>query len=112
MIFSISKGPSRYSLIYFPPELGKMIMRNELKETTDIILLVEKKLQTKIHHAHQTMDIRLADKIISKYLSIKQKTPLFAMERHYKSRDGSPIFLSINYCRPDLYKFNIELTRT
>jgi len=112
MIFSISKGPSRYSLIYFPPELGKMIMRNELKETTEIILLVEKKLQTKIHHAHQTMDIRLADKIISKYLSIKQKTPIFAMERHYRSRDGSPLFMSLNYCRPDLYKFGIELTRT
>ncbi len=112
VIFSTPKGPSRYSLIYFPPELGKMIMRYDLKESTDIILLVENKLQTKIHHAHQTMDIQLADQKVSKYLSIRQKTPIFSMERHYLSRDGSPIFLSFNHCRPDLYKFKIELTRT
>lgn len=112
MIFSIPKGPSRYSLIYFPPDLGEMILRSELKETTEIILLVEKKLQARIHHAHQTMDIRLADKAISKYLSVKQKTPIFFMERHYIARDGSLIFMSLNYCRPDLYKFKIELTRT
>jgi len=112
MVFSIPKGPSRYSLIYFPPELGKRIMRYDLKESTDIILLVEKKLQTKIHHAHQTMGIQLADPKVSKYLSVRKKTPIFAMERHYLSRDGSPIFLSFNYCRPDLYKFKIELTRT
>jgi len=112
MIFSIPKGPSRYSLIYFPPDLGEMILRSELRETTEIILLVEKKLQARIHHAHQTMDIRLADKMISKYLSVKQKTPIFFMERHYIARDGSLIFMSLNYCRPDLYKFKIELTRT
>jgi GntR family transcriptional regulator len=112
MIFSNPKGPSRYSLIYLPHALGKMILRDELKETTEIILLVEEKLQTKIHHAYQTMDIRLADKVISKYLSIKQKTPIFVMERHYMSRDGSSLFMSLNYCRPDLYKFRIELTRT
>jgi GntR family transcriptional regulator len=112
MIFSIPKGPSRYSLIYFPPDLGEMILRSELRETTEIILLVEKKLQARIHHAHQTMDIRLADKKISKYLSVKQKTPIFFMERHYIARDGSLIFMSLNYCRPDLYKFKIELTRT
>lgn len=112
MIFSIPKGPSRCSLIYFPPDLGEMILRSELKETTEIILLVEKKLQARIHHAHQTMDIRLADKAISKHLSVKQKTPIFFMERHYIARDGSLIFMSLNYCRPDLYKFKIELTRT
>jgi GntR family transcriptional regulator len=112
LIFFIPKGPSRYSIFYFPPDLGKMIFRNELKETTDIILFVEKKLQTRIHHAHQTMDVRLADKPIAKYLSIRQRTPIFVMERHYIARDGSPMFISVNYCRPDLYKFRIELTRT
>lgn len=111
MIFSISKGPSRYSLIYFPPELGKMIRRYDLKESTDIILLVEKKLQTRIHHAHQSMQIRLADQKVAKYLSVKRRTPIFFMERHYLAKDGSPIFMSFNYCRPDLYEFKIELTR-
>ena len=112
MIFSIPKGPSRYSLIYFPPDLGGMILRSELRETTEIILLVEKKLQARIHHARQTMDIRLADRKISRYLSVKQKTPIFFMERHYVAMDGSVLFMSLNYCRPDLYKFKIELTRT
>jgi GntR family transcriptional regulator len=111
VIFSTPKGPSRCSLIYFPPELGKMIRRYDLRESTDIILLVENKLQTKIHHAHQTMQIRLADQKVAKYLSVKQRTPIFFMERHYLAKDGSPIFMSFNYCRPDLYEFKIELTR-
>jgi GntR family transcriptional regulator len=112
VIFSIPKGPSRYTLFYFPPHLGKLILRNELKETTEVLLLVENKLQTKIHHASQTIDIMLADNTTAKYLSIAPRTPIFVIERHYFARDGSPMYLSISYCRPDLYKFKIELTRT
>jgi len=88
MIFSISKGLLVTPLSIFLLN-GKMIMRNELKETTDIILLVEKKLQTKIHHAPKPW---ISDWLINHFkISLDQtKDALFAMERHYKSRDGSP----------------------
>jgi GntR family transcriptional regulator len=112
LIFSSSKGPTRYTVFYLPPNLGKMISRNELKETTEIILLAEERSKTKIHHAHQSVNITLADPKTAKYLSIKERTPIFVMERHYYARNRSPIFMSISYCRPDLYKFQIELTRT
>jgi GntR family transcriptional regulator, N-acetylglucosamine utilization regulator len=111
VIFSSSKGATRYSVLYLPPHLGKMISRDELKDTTEIILLAEEKSKTKIHHAHQSMNIALADARISKYLSIEQKTPIFVIERQYYARNRSPIYMSISYCRPDLYKFKIELVR-
>jgi GntR family transcriptional regulator len=111
VIFSSSKGATRYSILYLPHHLGKMISRSEIKETTEIILLIEEKSKTKIHHAHQSMDITLADARISKYLSIEQKTPIFVIERQYYARNRSPIYMSISYCRPDLYKFKIELAR-
>ena len=111
VVFSSSKGATRYTIFYLPLHLGKMISRSEIKETTEMILLVEEKSNTKIHHAHQSMNIALADARISEYLSIEQKTPIFVIEREYYARNRSPIYMSISYCRPDLYKFKIELTR-
>lgn len=111
VVFSSSKGATRYSVFYLPSPLGKMISRSELKDTTEMILLVEEKSKTKIHHAHQSMAIALADAKISKCLSIEPKTPIFVIERQYYARNRVPIYMSTSYCRPDRYKFKIELTR-
>lgn len=111
VIFSSSKGVTRYSVLYLPYPLGKMISRSELKDTTEVILLVEEKSKTKIHHAYQSMNIALVDERISKYLSIERKTPIFVIERQYYARNRSPLYMSISHCRPDLYKFKIELAR-
>src|SRR4030042_4030984 len=54
----IPKGPFGYSFIYFQPDLGRMILRNELeelKETTEMIHFVEEKLKTQVHRANQTI---------------------------------------------------------
>jgi GntR family transcriptional regulator len=111
VVFSSSKGATRYSVFYLPPHLGKMISRSEIKETTEIILLVEEKSKTKVHHASQSMTVVLADARISKYLSIEKRAPVYVIERQYYARNRTPVFMSISYCRPDLYKFKIELTR-
>lgn len=111
VVFSSSKGATRYTVFYMPPHLGKMIFRNEIKETTEMILLIEEKSKTKIHHALQSMTVALADAKISKYLSIQKKAPVYVIERQYYARNRVPVFMSISYCRPDLYKFKIELTR-
>jgi len=108
----IPKGPFGYSFIYFPPTLGKMISPSELSETTEIITFVEGKLKTKAHSANQTIDVGLANKVVAENLSIKPKTPLLIIERDYYTRDGSLMFVTITYFRPDLYKYRIELTRT
>jgi GntR family transcriptional regulator len=108
----IPKGLFGYSFIYFPPSLGKMISPNELKETTEMITFVEDKLKIKVHRANQTIDVGLADGRVAENLSIKRKTPLLVIERNYYARDGSPVFMSVTYFRPNLYKYRIELTRT
>ena len=112
MVRLIPKGPFGYSSIYFPLGLGKMISPKELNETTEMITFVEGKLKTKAHRANQTIDVELAEKVVAKNLCIKPKTPLLIIERDYYARDGSLMFVTITYFRPDLYKYRIELTRT
>ena len=112
LIRTIPKGTFAYSFIYFPTSLGKIISPEEMGETTEIITFVEGKLKTRVHRANQTIDIGLADKILAKNLLVKPKAPLLIIERDYYGRNGAPLFASITYCRPDLYKYRIELTRT
>jgi len=108
----ISKGSFGYSFIYFPPSLGKMISSKELNETTEIITFVEGKLKTKARRANQTIDVGLAKNVVAENLSIKPETPILIIERDYYSREGSPMFVTITYFRPDVYKYRIELTRS
>jgi len=112
LVRSISKGPLGYSFIYLPFTLGKAISPGELKETTEIITFVEEKLKAKAHRAKQTFDVGVADKVLAESLSVKPKTPLLVIKRNYYTRKGSLMFVAISYFRPDLYKYEIDLTRT
>jgi GntR family transcriptional regulator len=107
-----SKGPFGYSFIYFPYSLGKIVSPDELNGTTEIITFVEEKLKTKAHRANQAIDVGVADKVLAENLSVKPKTPLLIIERDYYTRKGSVMFVAITYFRSDLYKYEIELTRT
>ena len=107
-----SKGPFGYSFIYFPYSLGKIVSPDELNGTTEIITFVEEKLKTKAHRAKQAIDVGVADKVLAENLSVKPKTPLLIIERDYYTRKGSVMFVAITYFRPDVYKYEIELTRT
>jgi GntR family transcriptional regulator len=107
-----SKGPFGYSVIYFPYNLGKTISPDELNGTTEIITFVEEKLKTKAHRAKQAIDVGVADKVLAENLSVKPKTPLLVIERDYYTRKGSVMFMAITYFRPDVLKYEIELTRT
>ena len=108
----IPKGPFGYSIIYFPSGLGEMISPNELNEMTEIITFVEEKLKTKAYRAKQAIDVGVADKVLAENLSVQPKTPLLIIERNYYTRKGSVMFVSVTYFRPDLYRYEIELTRT
>jgi GntR family transcriptional regulator len=107
-----SKGPFGYSFIYFPYTLGKTVFPDELNGSTEIITFVEEKLKTKAHRAKQAIDVGVADKVLAEHLSVKPKTPLLIIERDYYTRKGSAMFVAITYFRPDVYKYEIELTRT
>lgn len=112
LVRSVPKGPLGYSFIYLPFALGKTISPEELKETTEIITFVEEKLRTKAHRAKQTFNVGVADKVLAESLSVKPKTPLLIIKRNYYTRKGSLMFVAISYFRPDLYKYEIDLTRT
>lgn len=107
-----SKAPLGYSFIYFPYSLGKTVSPEELNGSTEIITFVEEKLKTKAHRAKQAIDVGVADKVLAEHLSVKPETPLLIIERDYYTRKGSAMFVAITYFRPDVYKYEIELTRT
>lgn len=107
-----ASGPQGYSLIYFPPNLGEMISIDEIKESTEIISLVEDKLGIKAQGAHQTIDVGVADKHLARHLSVKRETPLLVISRQYYTRKGSLMFLAKTYFRPDRFRYEIELART
>ena len=112
LVRSIAKGPLGYSLIHFPSSLGKMILLEDLKETTEIITFVEETLKTQAHRANQTIDVGVADKFIAKYLSVNPETPTLIIQRVYYSREGALMFVAKTHFRPDRFKYEIELTRT
>lgn len=105
------KGPFGYSFVYLPPHLGRIVSRNELTETTEIITFLEKKMGKRVHRASQTIDVGLVEGVVAENLSMKPKSPVLIIEREYYANDGSIMFASLNYFRPDLYKYRIELTR-
>ena len=108
----IPKGPFGYSFIYLPPRLGKMVSRDELDESTEIINYLEEKMVTRVHRATQTINVALAKGVVAKNLSIKPNSPVLAIVREYYASNGSILFVSSTYFRPDLYKYRIELSRT
>jgi DNA-binding GntR family transcriptional regulator len=108
----IPKGPQGYSLIYFPPALGRMISLEEFQDDTEIISFVEEKVGTRAHRANQAIDVVGAAQSAAKHLSVKPKTPLLVIRRDYYTRTGSLMFAALTYFRPDRFKYEIELTRT
>lgn len=111
LVRSISKGPMGYSLLYFPPDLGRRISVAELSPTTETITFVEGKLRTKAHRANQTIDVGVADGVLAKHLAVKPKSPLLIIQRDYYTREGSLMFVARTCFRPDRFKYEIELAR-
>jgi GntR family transcriptional regulator len=111
LVRMISEGPQGYSLIYFPPDLGRMISRDDITETTEIISLAENRLGIEVHGAHQTISVGLASGLLAKCLSIKPRTPLLIIFREYFTRKGLLMILSKSFYRPDHFEYEIELTR-
>jgi GntR family transcriptional regulator len=107
----MSSGPQAYSLIYFPLSLGKLIAKDEIRETTEVITLVESKLGTRAQGAHQTMDVSLADAVVAENLEVKPRTPLLVVKREYFSKTGAALFFAESYFRTDRFRYQIELTR-
>jgi GntR family transcriptional regulator len=107
----IPKGPFGYSFIYLPPQLGIKVSQNEITETTEVITFLEEKMNTRVHRASQTIDVALAKGPVAKNLSIKPNGPALVIEREYYEGNGSILFSSITYYRPELYKYRIELSR-
>ncbi len=108
----VSNRPQAYSLIYFPAGIGKLISKDEIKETTELISFVEDKVGIKAQGAHQTIDVGVANELLSKNLDVKQQTPLLVITREYFTRTGTLLFVAKTFYRTDRFKYQIELART
>ena len=109
---SVPEGPQAYSLIYFPPDLGRAVSPDELTETTEIISFVEEKLRHKAYRANQIIDVGIADQLLAKHLDVALHTPLLMIQREYYTRKGILMYVAKNYFRTDRFRYQIELTQT
>jgi len=108
----VPSGPQAYSLLYFPADIGKLISKDEITETTELISFVEDKVGIKAQGAHQTIDVGVANEVLANSLDVKQGTPLLVISREYFTRTGTLLFFAKSYYRTDRFKYQIELART
>jgi GntR family transcriptional regulator len=108
----VPSGPQAYSLLYFPADIGKLISKDEITETTELISFVEDKVGTKAQGAHQTIDVGVANELLAKNLDVKEGTPLLVISREYFTRTGTLLFFAKTYYRTDRFRYQIELART
>ena len=108
---SSRNGPYGYSLLYLPQTWADMISWDEYAEDMEFLLFVEDRTRNRIYRATQIVSVGLADTTMAKHLSMSPKDPVLVIEREYFIRDGSALFVSVTYNRPDRFQYKVDLTR-
>lgn len=96
-----------YTVNYLPPELGKLVSREELKDNGLMTLLETKNLRFGV--AQQTIRAELADLQVAKNLSMDFGAPVLFVERLLFDDEGIPVQFVQSWYRADLYEFKVTL---
>ena len=103
--------------VHLPPKVGRELTDvEELQEPgaesgITIIGLLEKKLQSPIAEAQQSITVELADTDIAEALGCSVGHPLLRIDRLYLDTDGNGIELAISHFLPEHYSYRISLRR-
>src|ERR1700737_3770466 len=82
--------PLSFDETYLPLELGKKIITNDLK-TEPIFLLLERKYDVPLIEAEYKLDAVLAETEVAAALKVKQRSPIFRIERTCYSTASRPV---------------------
>jgi GntR family transcriptional regulator len=102
--------PLSFDETYLPLEIGKKIITNDLK-IEPIFSLLERKYNVPLIEAEYTLDAVAADGEVAAALKVKQRSPIFRIERTSYSTGGRPVDYEKLHYRGDLVRFVTRLVR-
>jgi GntR family transcriptional regulator len=102
--------PLSFDETYLPLEIGKKIITNNLK-VEPIFSLLERKYDVPLIEAEYKLDAVAAEAEVATALKVKQRSPIFRIERTAYSTGGRPVDYERLYYRGDLVRFVTRLVR-
>jgi GntR family transcriptional regulator len=102
--------PLSFDETYLPLELGKKIITNDLK-IEPIFSLLERKYNVPLIEAEYKLDAVAADGEVAAALKVKQRSPIFRIERTSYSTGSRPVDYERLHYRGDLVRFMTRLVR-
>jgi GntR family transcriptional regulator len=102
--------PLSFDETYLPLEIGKKIITEDLK-IEPIFSLLERKYNVPLIEAEYTLDAVAADGEVAAALKVKQRSPIFRIERTSYSTGGRPVDYERLHYRGDLVRFVTRLVR-
>lgn len=102
--------PMSFDETYLPLDIGKRIVRNDLR-TRPIFALLEEEYGIPLAEAEYVMEAAAAPKHVAEALAIAEGSPVFRIERTSFTSTGQPIDYEILSYRADLIRFTTRLAR-
>jgi GntR family transcriptional regulator len=102
--------PLSFDETYLPLEIGKKIITNNLK-AEPIFSLLERKYDVPLIEAEYKLDAVPAEAEVAAALKVKQRSPIFRIERTSYSTGGRPVDYERLHYRGDLVRFATRLVR-
>jgi GntR family transcriptional regulator len=102
--------PLSFDETYLPLEIGKKIITNDLK-VEPIFSLLERKYNVPLIEAEYKLDAVAAESEVAAALRVKQRSPIFRIERTSYSTGSRPVDYERLHYRGDLVRFVTRLIR-
>jgi GntR family transcriptional regulator len=102
--------PLSFDETYLPLEIGKKIITNNLK-VEPIFSLLERKYDIPLIEAEYKLDAVAAEPDVAAALRVKQRSPIFRVERTSYSTGSRPVDYERLHYRGDLVRFVTHLVR-
>ena len=102
--------PLSFDETYLPLEIGRKIMANNLR-VEPIFSLLERKYDVPLIEADYKLDAVPAETEVAAALKVKERSPIFRIERTSYSTGGRPVDYERLHYRGDLVRFATRLVR-
>jgi GntR family transcriptional regulator len=102
--------PMSFDETYLPLEIGRKIVRNDLR-VMPIFTLLEEKYGIPLTEAEYSLEAAAASAHVANALSVPEGSPIFRIERTSFTTEGKPIDYEMLSYRGDLIRFVTRLAR-
>ena len=101
--------PMALDISHFPPDLGEILLKENLEDAVYSILEEEQGVQ--LDWADQAIQSTIADEFTVRHLGIKKGMPVLLVERTVYAVDERPVEYTRAFYRADRYAYRVHLKR-